>query len=65
MDTTVRFVVDMGEANNWCDAVMWPAAVTYTKSAEDDKDPTDIEEQKKAVRGDAENLQKPWVVFSF
>ena len=24
-----------------------------------------IEEQKKAVRGDAENLQKPWVVFSF
>lgn len=59
MDTTVRFVVDMGEANNWCDAVMWPAAVTYTKSAEDDKDPTDIEEQKKAMEFHSPTLENP------
>ena len=61
MDSIIRFVVDRGEANNWCDAVMWPAAVTYTKSDGEEEEIPDPDNHpdKAATVFHAPTLEKP------
>lgn len=64
MDAVIRFVVDKGVegGNNWCDDVIWPAAVTYTQSSGDDDeeiiDP-DNHPDKTAMEFYAPTLENP------